>query len=79
MRFAHSFTFGPSSRGAKRRLAVHQRIGAQSVVQCDEPLSSVFSRRAIPLEPITRSTQGQRNLTEFPFAATFSKPDLERL
>jgi hypothetical protein len=46
MRFAHSFTFGPSSRGAKRRLAIHQRIGAQSVVQCDQLLSSVFSPRA---------------------------------
>jgi len=77
MRFAHSFTFGASSRNDKRRLASHQRIGAQSGVPCDQPLSSVFSPRAIPLVPITRSTQSQRNLTEFPFAANFSKPDLE--
>jgi hypothetical protein len=79
MRFAHSFTFGARSRSAKRRLASHQRIGAQSGVPCDQPLSGVFSPCAILLEPIAPSTQGQRNLTEFPFAANFSKPDLERV
>ncbi len=78
MRFAHSFTLGPNSYRPKRRLVFHQRIGAQSGVPCDQPLSSVFSPLAILLGPNAGATQGPRSLTEFPFQHNFFALGLER-
>jgi hypothetical protein len=77
MRFCHPFALIASSRACKQELARRKRIGAS--VQCGQPQFIVFSPCAIFLQPIARPTRRPRNLTEFPFAHNFSKPDLEGL
>ena len=73
MRFCYPFTLGTSSRDGKQTLASHQRIGAQSGVQCDQPLSNFFSPPTTFIGQIARSTRRPRNLTEFPFERSFVK------
>jgi hypothetical protein len=79
MRFCHSFTLMSTSRDAEQALVRHERIGAKSRVQCDQPHFVVFSPRTIFPGPIARPTPSRKNLTEIPFAHIFSEPDLEVL
>jgi hypothetical protein len=72
MRFCHPFTLIAGSRGKKASRS-HRRIGLKPTVQCDQAQLIVFFPRAIFLQPIARSTLCPKNLTEFPFAHTFSK------
>ena len=79
MRFCHPFTLTANSRDGEHALARHQRIGAKAGVQSDQPQFIVFFSRAIFFQKIARPTRHPHNLTEFPFATNFSKPDLEVL
>ena len=79
MRFCDLFTLTANSLGSEQALAPHKRIGAKAYVQCDQPQFIVFFPRAIFLQKIARPTRRPENLTEFPFAPNFSKPDLEGL
>jgi hypothetical protein len=79
MRFCHLLRLTPSSRDGKQGLIPHKRIGAKSSVQCDQSHFIVFSPRTIFLSRIVRPPRYPKNLTEFPFAPNFSKPDLEGL
>jgi len=75
MRFCRPFTLTAGARGRKQAPPSHPRIG----LQCDQPCSIVFSPCAIFPGQTARSTSCPKNLTEFPFAHNFSKPDLEVL
>jgi len=79
MRFCHPFTLTANSRDGEQALARHQRFGAKAGVQSDQPQFTVFFSRAIFFQKIARPTRRPQNLTEFPFAPNFSKPDLEVL
>jgi len=79
MRFCHPFTLTANSRDVEQALARHQRFGAKAGVQSDQPQFTVFFSRAIFFQKIARPTRRPQNLTEFPFAPNFSKPDLEGL
>jgi hypothetical protein len=84
MRFCHPFTLITNPRDGAKALARPEHTGAKSHVQCDPPHFAVSSARAIFLQPIflrkiACPTGCPRNLTEFPFARNFSKPDLEVL
>ena len=79
MRFCHPFTLTANSRDVEQSLARHQRIGAKTGVQSHQPQFTVFFSRAIFVQKIARPTRRPQNLTEFPFAPNFSKPDLEVL
>ena len=60
MRFCHPFTLTANSRDAEQALARHQRIGAKSGVQCDQPHFIVFFPRAIFPQAIARPTRCPR-------------------
>jgi hypothetical protein len=77
MRFCHPFTLTANSRDGEQALARHKRIGANAGVQSDQPHCIVLFSRAIFFQKIARPTRHPQNLTEFPFAHNFSKPDLE--
>ena len=79
MRFCHPFTLTANSRDGEQTLVRHKRVGPKSRVQCDQPHFIVFSPRTIFLKQIARPSPSPKNLTEFPFAHNFSKPDLEVL
>ena len=79
MRFCHPFTLTANSRDGEQALARHQRFGAKAGAQSDQPQFTVFFSRAIFFQKIARPTRRPQNLTEFPFAPNFSKPDLEGL
>jgi len=79
MRFCHPFTLTANSRDVEQALARRKRIGAKVGVQSDQPQFTVFFSRAIFVQKIARPTRRPQNLTEFPFAPNFSKPDLEVL
>jgi len=79
MRFCHPFTLTANSRDGEQALARHQRFGAKAGAQSDQPQFTVFFSRAIFFQKIARPTRRPQNLTEFPFAHNFSKPDLEVL
>ncbi len=79
MRFCHPLTLTVNIRDGKKALARRKCIGAKSRVQCDQPHFIVFSPHTIFLRPIARPTPCPKNLTEIPFAHSFSKPDLEVL
>ena len=79
MRFCHPFTLTANSRDVEQALARRKRIGAKAGVQSDQPQFTVFFSRSIFFQKIARPTRRPQNLTEFPFAPNFSKPDLEGL
>ncbi len=79
MRFCHPFVLTSNSRDSEKALARRNRIGAKSRVQCDQPHFVVFSPRTIFPRHIARPSPSPKNLTEIPFAHTFSKLDLEVL
>jgi hypothetical protein len=79
MQFCHPFTLTASSCDAKHTSPFHRRIDPKSSVQRDQPHFIVFSPRTIFLRQIAPPTPCPRNLTEFPFAHNFYKPDLEVL
>jgi hypothetical protein len=79
MRFWHPFTLKANSRDVEQALAHHQRIGAKAGVQSDQPQFIVFFSRTIFFPKSPPPTRRPQNLTKFPFAPNFSKPDLEGL
>jgi len=79
MRFCHPFPPTANSRDGEHVLIGHTRIDPKSSVQCALPRFVVFSSRIILVSQIALSTRRLENLTEFPFAHNFSKPDLEVL
>lgn len=84
MRFCHLAIPITNSRDGEKELARHKRIGAKSRVQCDLPHFMVSSARTIFfgqifVGKIESPTRCLTNLTGFPFAHNFSKPDLEVL
>ncbi len=79
MRFCHPFTLTANSRDAQQARVSRKRIGAKAGVQSNQPQLIVFFPSTIFLQQILRPAQSPRNLTEFPFAHNFSKPDLEVL
>ena len=79
MRFLELLTLTANSLDSEQALAHHKRIGANTGVRCVQPQFIVFFPRAIFLGQIARATPCPKNLTEFPFAHNFSKPDLEGL
>ena len=79
MRFCHPFTLTADSRDGEQACICHTRIDPKFSVQRDQPHFIVFSPRTILLRQIAYPTRCTRDLTEFPFAHNFSKPDLEVL
>jgi hypothetical protein len=79
MRFCHPFPLTANSRDGEHALSGHTRIDPKSSVQCAQPHFVVFSSRIILINQIALPTRRLENLTEFPFAHNFSKPDLEVL
>ena len=77
MPFCHPFTLTANSRDGEQALARHMRIGAKASVRYHQPQFIVFFPRASFFQKIARPTRHPENLTEFPFAHNFSKPDLE--
>ena len=77
MRFCHPFRLTANCRDGEHALVCHERVDPKSRVQRDQPHSIVFSPRTISPGQIARSSPSPKNLTEFPFAHNFSKPDLE--
>ncbi len=76
MRFCHPFTLTANSRDHEQALICHKRVDPKSRVQ---PHFIFFSPRAIFPKQIASPSPSPENLTEFPFAHNFSKPDLEVL
>lgn len=76
MRFCHPLTLTANSRDHEQALICHKRVDPKSRVQ---PHFIVFSPRAIFPKQIASPSPSPENLTEFPFAHNFSKPDLEVL
>jgi hypothetical protein len=79
MRFCHPFPLTANSRDGEHALSGHTRIDRKSSVQCAQPHFVVFFSRIILVSQIALSARRLENLTEFPFAHNFSKPDLEVL
>jgi hypothetical protein len=79
MRFCHPFTLTANSCDGKQAVPSHRRIGLKPTVQCDQQHLMIFFPRAIVPGQIARPTPCPENLTEFPCAPNFSKPDLEGL
>jgi hypothetical protein len=79
MRFCHPFSRTANARDGAQALIGHTRINPKSRVLCPPPHFIVFSSRIILVRPIALPTRRLENLTEFPFAHNFSKPDLEVL
>jgi hypothetical protein len=79
MRFCHAFTLTANSRDGKQARVPRKCVGAKAGVRCDQPQLIGFFPRAIFLQQIARPSRYPKNLTEFPFAHNFSKPDLEVL
>jgi hypothetical protein len=79
MRFCHPFPLTANSRDVEQALACHKRVRAKAGVQYHQPQFVVFFSRDIFFQKIARPTRRPENLTEFPFAPNFSKPDLEGL
>ena len=76
MRFCHPFTLTANSRDHEQALICHKRVDPKSRVQ---PHFIFFSPSAIFPKQIASPSPSPENLTEFPFAHNFSKPDLEVL
>jgi hypothetical protein len=79
MRFCHPFSLTAVSPDGEQALIRHSRIAPKHAVQLDQPPWIVSSSRAIFPGQIARPAPSRKNLTEFPFAHNFSKPDLEVL
>lgn len=79
MRFCHPFTLTASPRDSEQTLVRHKRVDPKSSVQRDQPHFVVFFLCTIFRRHIARPAPSPKNLTEFPFAHNFSKPDLEVL
>jgi hypothetical protein len=79
MRFCHPFPLTANSRDGEQALICHKRVDPKSRVQRGQPHFIVFSLGAIFPKQIATPSPFQKNLTEFPFAHNFSKPDLEVL
>lgn len=79
MRFCHSFILTTSPRDGEQTLVRHKRVDPKSRVQRDQPHFIVSSPRTIFPKQIVSPSPSPNNLTEFPFAPNFSKPDLEGL
>lgn len=76
MPFSGTYTPGASSPYGERTLASHKQTSAASGVQPPSSDSSSLTTLSWQVASLTRSL---KNLTEFPFAHNFSKPDLEGL
>ena len=79
MRFCHPFTLPASPRDGEQTLVRQKRVDPKSRALRDQPHFIVFSLRTIFRRHIPRAASFPKNLTEFPFAPNFSKPDLEVL
>ena len=79
MRFCHPFTLTANSRDHEQALIYHKRVGAKSGVRCANHISFSSSRARFFLNRSLVRARLRENLTEFPFAHNFSKPDLEVL
>ena len=79
MQFCPPFPLTANSRDGERALSGHTRIDPKSSVQGAQPHFVVFSSRIILVSQIALLTRRLENLTEFPFAHNFSKPNLEVL
>jgi len=79
MRFCHLFPLTANSRDGEQALVCRKRVDPKSRDQRDQPHFIVFSLRTIFSIQIALLTWRLENLTEFPFAHNFSKPDLEVL
>lgn len=79
MRFCHPFILTASPRDGEQTLVCHKRVDPKSSVQRDQLRFVVFFLCTIFPGHIARPAPSAKNLTEFPFAHNFSKPDLEVL
>jgi hypothetical protein len=79
MRFCHPFPPTADSRDGQPALVCRKRVDPKSRVQRAQPHFIVFSPRTIFPKQIASPSPSPKNLTEFPFAPNFCKPDLEGL